>query len=573
MLSEKSLNSYWNFATDAGERGLGLGWNRTVPECVQEILVPSCWNEWKEEMREYDGVAWYFREFHILKDPNIHRHTLLFYGVNYRCEVWVNGISAGGHVGGFAPFEIDISRLVKFDTANLVVIRVDSRLNASSVPPIGVDWYNYGGVYRDVILGGYGTGFFEDITVRTKMSGEIGIALETGGYDSMAENTVDICVCESRSGISVFEKSFQLNSKSDGLSFRLNNPKLWSLEKPQLYDFTLTLMTNGKESDIWRHKIGVREISVKDRRIFINNEPVILRGYSKHEEYPMYARSFVKEIVQKDYDLMRQGGCNFVRMVHYPHHPMEYDIASETGFAVIAETPNVNFTAAFFADGEVRKNSLNQLYELIRHYKNHACILFWSLFIECAADSDEAVKFISECINTVKTVDPSRLTIHASNRPREDRCLGFFDVMGINYWNGWYNGETLDEGSALLDELASLFPEKPIIITSGGWEGMPGLHAYRGELKWSEESQANYLDGLTRMYQSKDYIAGQISWTFNDFRVMPWIDPGKKWPCGWWTQRPAEMNFKGVLDYYRRPKLAYYRMQEAFNRWKDVFKK
>ena len=285
----------------------------------------------------------------------------------------------------------------------------------------------------------------------------------------------------------------------------------------------------------------------------------------------MHARTFVKEIVQKDYDLLRHGGCNFVRLVHYPHHPGEYDIASEAGFAVIAETPNVNFTAEAYVDKEVRQNSFNQLSELIKNYKNHACILFWSLFSECTTNIDEAVEFMPACIRAVKAADPTRLTIHASHRPKEDRCHSFFDVIGINYWNGWFNGETIDEGSALLDEIASLYPEKPLVMTSGGWEGMPGLHAYRGELKWSEESQANYLDELTRMYQNKDYIAGQILWTFNDFRVMPWIDPDKDWLRGWWTQKPAEMNFKGVMDYYRRPKLSYYRMQEAFSRWKDVF--
>lgn len=573
MLNSISLNSYWRFITDENNKGLALGWNREIPRESGNILVPSCWNEWKEEMRNYDNIAWYFKEIVINKHKDIERNVLMFYGVNYSCDVWINAEFAGSHTGGFTPFEYDITRLIKFGEKNLIAVRVDSRLSKFTVPPMGVDWYNYGGIFRDVCLYGTGSDFFEDVTVVTRINGEISIQIENGNFSEESDYSLSIRVKDPELLTDVFFNEYKLNWNKTKIDLKISQPRLWSLDDPFLYDFELILIRNGVAADTWHHRIGLREFSIRDRQILINDKPVMLRGYSKHEEYPMLARTFSEEIVRKDYDILKQGNCNFVRMCHYPHHPKEYEIASENGIVAIAEVPNLNFTAELFLSDEVRYNSINQMKEMIKYYKNETCIMFWSLFIECFTDTDEAVDFVPSYVESVKQLDPTRLTIHASIQPVIDKTYDYFDVVGVNYWTGWYNGETVEEGSEILDLIASRYPDKPMIMTSGGWEAIPAFHAYRIEVMWSEESQADYLDRVTRMYQSKDYIVGEILWTFNDFRVMPWLDKGKSWYKGWWTQRPAEMNFKGVLDYYRRPKLAYYRLQETFKGWDDRLKK
>ncbi len=567
MLKSASLNSYWKFMTDEDNKGLEHGWHRSIPSGADSIYVPSCWNEWKEEMRGYDNVAWYYKEWVIHEEENIKRNALFFYGVNYRCEVWINGEYAGSHIGGFTPFEFDITKLIRYGEKNLIVVRVDSRLDAFSVPPAGVDWYNFGGIFRDVCLLGTGEDYFEDVTVVTRMDGNISITVRNGSFDAAARYELLVKVKDTETLADVFLREYKLVQTATEVRFPIANPKLWHPDSPFLYGFELVLRKNGAVTDTWSHRIGIREFSIRDRKVRINDRPVQLRGYSKHEEYPMHGRTFVEEIVRKDYDLLKQGNGNFARLCHYPHHLEEYAIASEHGVAVIAEVPNLNFTPEHFLREDVKENAIRQLKELIKYYKNETCIMFWSLFIECRTDADEAVDFVPGYIEMAKQLDPTRLTVHASIQPTIDRTYDYFDVVGVNHWTGWYNGETLEEGSEMLDLIASRYPDKPVMITSGGWEGIPGLHAYRSEVKWSEESQANYLESVTAMYQTKDYIAGQIMWTFNDHRVMPWLDPDKSWNKGWWTQRPAEMNHKGVLDEYRRPKLAYYRQQEAFAKW------
>lgn len=322
---------------------------------------------------------------------------------------------------------------------------------------------------------------------------------------------------------------------------------------------------NGAVEDIWEHKIGIREFSIKDRKILLNGKPILLKGYSKHEEYPMHGRTFSRDIVRKDYELCKLGNANFVRLCHYPHDLKEYEIASEMGFLAIAEVPNVNFKKEQFQNPELMELAINQLRETIKYYKNETCILFWSLFIECKTYEDAAVDFVPKYIGLAKELDSSRFTIHASDIPEQDKTYSYFDVVGVNYWFGWYNGDTIEGGSALLDRIAANHPDKPMVMTSGGWEGIYGYHSHISQNFWSEEKQADYLEKLTELYVRKDYIVGEIVWTFNDFRVSPWVIDGRsRWPA-----RPMELNHKGVMDYYRRPKLSYYRLQEAFKKWDE----
>ena len=581
MLEQISLNSYWKFTIDKENKGKAEQWFQNTPENLDDIWVPSCWNECNEEWFHYEGVAWYFRKFLFKHNTEVKRNVLFFNGVNYSCEIWLNGCYAGAHTGGFTPFEIDVTELLRKDEDNFIAIRVDSTMNDMTVPPMGVDWFNYGGIFREVYLQGTGASWLEDVFVVTKMSGDVRIQVEMGG-DIRKKYAGD--VSGAATGVihgnpqlrisaedpetiqPLIERCVNIARGDSAIELQLENPKLWSPETPFLYAFTLELIIEGRIVDRWEHKIGIREFSIRDRKILLNGKPVLLKGYSKHEEYPMHARTFSYDIVRKDYELCKRGNTNFVRMCHYPHHLKEYEIASEMGFIVMAEVPNVNFTRKQFEDQELLQNSINQAKEMIRYYKNETCIMFWSLFIECRTSEDSAVKFVPEFTKLIKQLDPTRFTIHASVIPLEDRTYEYFDIVGINYWSGWYYAESIEDGSSNLDKIAARYPDKPVVLTSGGWEGIYGYHSYQKREKWSEEEQAKYLEELIKMYISKDYIVGAIIWTFNDFRVSPWVLSNN----ARWILRPMELNHKGVMDYYRRPKLSYYTMQKVFKEWGGV---
>lgn len=563
MLKEMSLNSYWKFKPDEADEGLKNNWNENVPGDTEDIWVPSCWNELREELFEYEGIAWYFKKFVFEKMEDVDRYMLFFYGVNYRCRIWVNGREAGAHTGGFTPFEVDITGLLVLNGKNVITVRVDSAITNMTSPPIGVDWFNYGGIFRDVSIAGTGASWIDDITVVTKMDGNVRLSVDVGNYNADNDYSINVLVKDREKCGSICNISESVQNGKKAVELTVQNPKLWSPDNPFLYDFEVSLTCNNKLADVWTHRIGIREFSIENRKILLNNEVIYLRGYSKHEEYPLTGRTFSFDILRRDYELCKKGNANFLRLCHYPHHLKEYEIASETGMLVIAEVPNVNFKKEQFLNPELLELANQQMRETIKYYKNETCIMFWSLFIECKTYEDAAVDFVPKYIKLAKDLDPTRFTVHASDIPTEDRTYEYFDVVGVNYWFGWYSGHTIEEGGRLMDKIAARYPDKPMLMTSGGWEGIFGYHSYKGGLKWSEESQADYLESLVDLYVAKDYIVGQIVWTFNDFRVSAWIiDGGARWPS-----RPMGINHKGVLDLYRRPKLSYYRLQEAFKKW------
>ena len=565
MLKEVSLNSYWEFKLDRKNEGLGNEWYTAIPDNADNIWVPSCWNESDEELFDYEGVAWYFRKFIFKEIQDVKRYVLFFYGVNYKCDIWLNGKAVGSHTGGFTPFEIDITESLVIDGENLIAVRVDSEINNMTSPPIGVDWFNYGGIYRDVSIMGTGESWLEDVTVVTKMNGEVAVTIDIGNFTAAGDYSVNLTVDDKDRMEAVYDVTEKITCGKKAICLGVENPKLWSPDSPFLYDFKICLKKNDKPMDYWTHRIGIREFSISNRKVLLNGEVIYLRGYSKHEEYPVTGRTFSDDIVRRDYDLCKKGSANFLRLCHYPHHLKEYEIASETGFLVIAEVPNVNFKKEQFQNPELLELANKQMQDTIKYYKNETCIMFWSLFIECKTYEDAAVDFVPKYIKLAKAMDPTRFVVHASDIPTEDRTYEYFDVVGINYWLGWYNGHTIEDGSLLLDRIAARYPEKPVLMTSGGWEGMYGQHSRKARIKWSEESQADYLESLIDLYVSKDYIIGQIVWTFNDFRVSSWLIDGEaKWPS-----RPMGINHKGVLDFYRRPKLSYYRLQEAFKKWDE----
>ncbi|MDF2989019.1 MAG: glycoside hydrolase family 2 protein [Eubacterium sp.] len=566
MLGNISLDSYWKFITDKDNEGIENKWFDHIPDNTENIWVPSCWNELREDLLYYDGTAWYYKTFYYRENPEWKRQVLFFQGVNYRCEIWLNGQKAGRHVGGSTPFELDVTDYLNINGENFIAVRVDSTIDDMTSPPKGVDWFNYGGIYREVSLVGTGETWLDDVTITTKLSGEIGVKIDIGNYSAGPGAVLEIKISEKEGAEPIQVSSHDILTGSELLKLFIPDVKLWSPEDPYLYDFELILKNkHGKTMDIWKHRIGVREFSIKDRKVQLNGKPVFLRGYSKHEDYPLMGRTFSPDILRKDYEMCKQGNANFLRLCHYPHHIREYGIASEMGMLVIAEVPNVNFKKEQFANPELMELAINQLKETIKYYKNETCIMFWSLFIECKTYEDSAVDFVPKYIKLAKELDSTRFTVHASDIPTEDRTYEFFDIIGVNYWLGWYISQEIEEGSRLMDTIAARYPDKPVLITSGGWEGMYGYHSYVAKSKWSEESQADYLDDLTDMYISKDYIVGQIVWTFNDFRVSPWVLESGNYA----RFRPMGINHKGVTDYFRRPKLAYYRLQETFKKWSD----
>jgi beta-glucuronidase len=200
---------------------------------------------------------------------------------------------------------------------------------------------------------------------------------------------------------------------------------------------------------------------------------------------------------------------------------------------------------------------------LWRRDRHHPSIILWGLLAECATQTEAGERFFARLAAEVRQRDTSRLIIQASETPDGDRCFQYADVLGLNYFHGWYADAPIGEYGEALDRLHARFPDKPILLSSHGADAIAGFRSFHNA-KWSEEAQAEYHAAVIAEVRRRPFVAGQSIWLLADYQ-------GPAWRTARFTplQRPKEQNNKGLLDEYRRPKLAYDKVQALYRDWAD----
>jgi beta-glucuronidase len=574
MINRINLTGWWQIKFDQDDLGKQLGWPANPPIDCREINLPSCWNEVFSEYFTYDGIAWYFKDFYFKPEDLGERVTVSFEGVNYRCEVFINGESVGTHEGGFTAFSFSITQALRANQVNRFAIRVDSRLDENTLPPRGVDWFNYGGIFRPLYIESTKATYLEDYTIKTRIDGLVSISsiLKNSGLKGSFRLIAKV---SDAMGLVVAEDELELALESGDRQEIMQNPRikspiLWKLRDAYLYELSLDLVDDLQQvCDHATKRFGIREFEVDGTKLLLNGEEIKLVGCAKHEDYPLTGRTVTREQLIKDYDLMRQMNVNFVRLSHYPHNRLELDVLDELGILAISEIPMVFLREAQMTSQTILEKSKKMLAEMIRTDKNTTSILFWSLFIECETNLPSTREFVKTMVEYTRELDDSRLVVMASNRPLTDVSYDLFDVIGVNYWAGWYEGETIEGGVDFLAAMAQRYPDKPLLITSHGYEGLYGERSRIERTPWSEDAQADYLRRIADVYMSYKNIIGEIVWTFSDFRVSDWRDISSDDHLAY-LGRPLLVNHKGLVDYYRRPKIAYFTMREKFAEWGQI---
>lgn len=569
MLQRIDLTGWWQIQFDVRDEGARLGWAQQPPADSAPINVPSCWNNVFPDYHTYDGTAWYFKQIFLRADDLNERVTLCFEGVNYRCEIFVNGERVGEHEGGFTFFAFDITRALRANAVNYFAIRVNGEHDEWTIPPKGVDWFNYNGIYRPVYLACTRATWLEDYTLKTRADGRVSIDVVIG--NPTEAQTLSARIFDAL-GALIAEQTITLAGQTTTrVEFMLANPRLWNIGDAYLYTLELELKdAQGRACDRIEKKFGIREFAVVGQQILVNGKPVHLVGCSKHDEYPLTGRTVTREQLVTDYNLYRRMNANFVRLCHYPHSRLEHELLNELGIVSMAEIPLVFLHKQQMTSAVVLEKAKRVIDEILRAEKNETNIMFWSLFVECDTHLTTTKPFVREIIEYVRSLDNTRILIMASIRPLEDVTYDDFDVIGVNYWEGWYRNAPIEQCIEWLTALASRFPNKPILITSHGWEGLYGFRSSEERVRWSEEMQAEYLSRLADIFMRFPNIVGEIVWTFADFRVSDWVDsahPTLYRPR--YLERPMQMNHKGMVDFYRRPKRAYYVMREKFAAWQS----
>jgi beta-glucuronidase len=574
MRKRISLAGWWQIKFDEAEQGKRLGWASAPPKDCRRINLPSCWNEVFPEYFSYEGTAWYFREVFLQPRDLDERVILCFEGVNYRCEVFINGQLVGMHEGGFTSFSFPATQKLLPGVPNLIAIRVNGKLDDWTLPPSGVDWFNYGGIYRSLYIETTHGAYIDDTTLKTRMNGSVQLSTNIANSGPAGAYRLAAIITD-QMGIAVAQDETEMDlgfeeMREVRISLTVQDPHLWKLGAAYLYHLHLEMLdAQGTICDSLEKRFGLREFGMAGQKILLNGEEIKLVGCAKHDEYPMTGRTVTREQLIKDYDLLRQMNANIVRLSHYPHNPLEHEVLDELGMVAISEIPMVFLREAQMTSPETLSKSMQMLAEMIRSEKNTTSIMFWSLFIECETDLPATREFVEKMVVLTRELDDTRLVVMASNRPLTDVTYDLFDVVGVNYWEGWYGGSSVEDAVTFLTTMAQRYPEKPLLITSHGWEGLYGERSYVEKVPWSEDLQSDYLSRIADVYMSFKNIVGEIVWTFADFRVSNWRDVSQANGNFSYLGRPMLVNHKGMVDYYRRPKSTYYVMRNKFSEWQE----
>lgn len=512
------------------------------------IIVPGDWNSQKEKLFYYEGTVWYYKKFVFTLTPGLPRQFFYFGAANYESDVYLNGKKLGKHIGGFTPFNFEATGLLK-EGENFIVVKVDNARGLEKVPTVNTDWWNYGGLTRDVLLVEVPETYIKDYYIQlAKGNSElIEIHVELDGPAKVGQ-VVTVNIPDAK-------LTFTGVSDENGVvrgSIKARKLQYWNPGKPFLYDVNLSY--NGHTL---KDRIGFRTIAVKGRDILVNGKPVFLRGISIHEENPLRGgRAYSAEDARILLGWAKELGCNYVRLAHYPHNENMVRLADELGILVWSEVP-VYWTIQW-ENQETYNNAENQLLEMITRDKNRASVIIWSIANETPV-SPARTGFLKRMISTTREADPVRLVSAALERHEkpgsrnvqiiEDPIQDYVDVISFNQYLGWYSGTP----AQIMDNEYEINYDKPVIISELGGGALQGFHGEKDEI-WTEEYQEWLYEETVRMIDRIPQLRGVTPWILADFRSPRRLLPDIQ--DGW--------NRKGLISQTGNKKKAFYVLKKYY---------
>ena len=507
------------------------------------LRVPGDWNTQRSSLFYYEGLVWYEDKFEYHAKP--HTRSFLHIGAaNYRANIWVNTKAICEHEGGFTPFDCEVTDAVQSGT-NDVVIAVDDARHENGIPTLQTDWWNYGGLTRDVSLVEVPEQFIDDYDLhldrrdRTKIEGWVHVDGANAGA------TVRVAIPEAKlDATAMVEVGGQAK-----FELRAPNLDLWSVEHPKLYRVQLTAGADTLEDEI-----GFRTVEVKGTQILLNGQPVFLRGICIHAEAPFRTgRAYSNQDVDTLFGWVRELSANYVRLAHYPHDKRMTRAADKLGILVWSEIPV--YWAIDFDDPQVLSKAQQQLREMIRRDRNNASVILWSIANE-TPNNPARTQFLKTLVENVRELDGTRLVTAALLVRTEgmtkiiDDPLGqYLDVLGANEYIGWYEKtpETADETTW------KIAYQKPLIMSEFGGEAQAGFHGDARQ-RWTEEYQASIYQHQLNMLNRIPQLRGLSPWILMDFR-----SPRRLLP-----EIQDNFNRKGLVSDQGQKKHAFYVLQKAY---------
>lgn len=476
------------------------------------LNVPSDWNSQMPELKYYEGTVWYARKFDANLDKN-KREFLYFGAISYRCRIYLNGKEIGAHEGGFTPFQIEVTDMLK-EKDNFLAVEVNNTRTVDAMPAMAFDWWNYGGITRDVFLVYTPKVFIEDYFVQLDKhkSNQIDVKIQLS--DKASNESVEIEIPELK-----IKQTLKTNSEGIATaSITAKNIKRWSPDSPTLYDVKIKSATDKIDE-----LIGFRNIWVKGEDVYLNDKPIFFKSISFHEEIPQReGRAFSEADAVMLLSEAKALGCNTIRLAHYPQNEYIVRMAEKMGFMLWEEIPI--WQGIDFENESTKLKAGNMIKEMVRRDKNRCALTFWGVANE-TQPSEARNAFLQYLIECCKEIDSTRLITAAFDLVRFNKERGVFimndpfieqlDVVAVNKYMGWYHQWPVTPDKAVWDVAKG----QPLIISEFGGEALYGKTGTPDLVSsWSEDYQATLYKDNLRMFENIPNLRGTSPWVLFDFR-------------------------------------------------------
>lgn len=524
------------------------------------VAVPGCWEN-HPLFADYRGEGIYRKTFQAQGNVRIECK-----GVSHTATVYLDGHEIGHHYNAYTPFSVVVSDLEP--GRHMLEIKADNRFHKDSALHVPNDYMSYGGISRGVVVEELSDLYLEYVHVKTYRENEQWHVQVKAAVNvlKIGQNEEEDITIQGKIKDTAFEWKLTDTAKKHYefcTDLKIDGIEEWSPEMPVLYQVELQMLREDEVIDDLIERFGFREICVQGKYILLNGKKLRIKGVCRHEDHPDYGCALPYQTIYNDLVLIRQMGANSIRTAHYPNDEIFLDLCDELGILVWEENHARGLEEDRMKHPLFEEQAEQVIREMIFYHYNHPCIFIWGILNECASETLFGRSCYEKQFRLIREMDDSRPCTFASCKFFGDICFDLPDVISCNLYPRWYVDKPVRD---YLNEVYDWIVEdgngkgKPFIVSEIGAGGLYGCHnAYHG--KWTEEYQADALSEQVSECLKFSESMGVYIWQFCDVRVS----------SEWFAGRPREMNNKGVVDEYRRPKAAYGRVKEIFEQYTNYY--
>lgn len=524
------------------------------------VAVPGCWEN-HPLFADYRGEGIYRKTFQAQGNVRIECK-----GVSHTATVYLDGHEIGHHYNAYTPFSVVVSDLEP--GRHMLEIKADNRFHKDSALHVPNDYMSYGGISRGVVVEELSDLYLEYVHVKTYRENEQWHVQVKAAVNvlKVGQNDEEDITIQGKIKDTAFEWKLTDTAKKHYefcTDLKIDGIEEWSPETPVLYQVELQMLREDEVIDDLIERFGFREICVQGKYVLLNGKRLRIKGICRHEDHPDYGCALPYQTIYNDLVLIRQMGANSIRTAHYPNDEIFLDLCDELGILVWEENHARDLEEDRMKHPLFEEQAEQVIREMIFYHYNHPCIFIWGILNECASETLFGRSCYEKQFRLIREMDDSRPCTFASCKFFGDICFDLPDVISCNLYPRWYVDKPVRD---YLNEVYDWIVEdgngkgKPFNVSEIGAGGLYGCHnAYHG--KWTEEYQADALSEQVSECLKFSESMGVYIWQFCDVRVS----------SEWFAGRPREMNNKGVVDEYRRPKAAYGRVKEIFEQYTNYY--